>query len=161
MFTKFFVLIQVCFTFPILFLLYMLFALFDYTGGFPNFVGIILFQPLMAIFFSIITIFICGIFGLPIRLNRRINTFWKNHFYLAISLALLGLILCGISIHPNLVEEITWTDCIEYKHLIPNMYLSISGWFMVGFGLFHTFIPLKIEHKIKHILTKIKQIYSP
>ena len=63
------ILFQVGLTIGINFTMYMSFAMFDYQGGFANFVGLTLFQPILAILFSILTVIICGLVGLLTTLS--------------------------------------------------------------------------------------------
>jgi hypothetical protein len=132
----------------------MLFAMFDYQGGFANFVGLTLFQPILAILLSILTVIVCGLVGLPIRLNNGLNTWWRTHFYVSILIGLLGLVACAISLMPGFVEEITYRiDGVDMTETVPNQILSISGWFLVAIGTLHAYLPKFIQDKIESLLT--------
>jgi len=99
----------------------MPFAMFDYQGGITNFVGLTLFQPIFAILMSILTVIFCGLVGLPIRLNSKLNTWWRTHFYVSILIGVLGLVACVISLMPGFVEEITYRmDGINMTQTVPN-----------------------------------------
>ncbi|MGQ1947756.1 hypothetical protein ACT3CD_11725 [Geofilum sp. OHC36d9] len=148
------ILIQVGLTIGTTFILYMLFAMFDYQGGFANFVGLTLFQPILAILFSILTVIVCGFVGLPIRLNNGLNTWWRTHFYVPVLIGLLGLVACAISLMPGFVEEITYRiDGVDMTETVPNQILSISGWFLVAIGTLHVYPPKFIQDKIENLLT--------
>lgn len=136
------------------FILYMLFAMFDYQGGFANFVGLTLFQPISAILISILTVIVCGLVGLPIRLNNQLNTWWRTHFYVSILIGFLGLVACAISLMPGFVEEVTYRmDGMDMTQSVPNRILSISGWFLVAIGTMHTFLPKFIQDRLESLLT--------
>jgi hypothetical protein len=148
------ILFQVGLTIGTTFILYMLFALFDYQGGFANFVGLTLFQPILAILLSILTVIICGLFGLPIRLNNRLNNWWRTHFYISILIGFLGLVACAISLMPGFVEEVTYRmDGMDMTQTVPNRILSISGWFLVAIGTLHAYPPKFIQDKLESLLT--------
>lgn len=132
----------------------MLFAMFDYQGGFANFVGLTLFQPILAILLSILTVIVCGLVGLPIRLNNRLNTWWRTHFYISILIGFLGLVACAISLMPGFVEEVTYRmDGMDMTQTVPNRILSISGWFIVAIGTLHTYLPKFIQDRLESLLT--------
>jgi len=133
-------------TFILTFCLCMVFAMFDYKGGMANFIGLTFFQPITAALFSIFTIIICSIIGLPIRLNVRLKTWWSKHFYISIILATIGVISCAISLTPMFIEEITYSlEGIERTDTVPNQILSILGWFVLAFGTLHLYLPVFIE----------------
>ena len=149
------ILFQVGLTIGTTFILYMLFAMFNYQGGFANFVGLTLFQPILAILLSILTVIICGLVGLPIRLNTRLNNWWRTHFYISILIGLTGLISCTISLTPGFIEEVPFRmDRMVMIQTIPNRILSITGWFLVAIGTLHTFPP-------KFIQDQLEVIFSP
>jgi hypothetical protein len=149
------ILFQVGLTIVTIFILYMLFAMFDYQGGIANFVGLTIFQPIFAIILSIITVIICGILGLPIRLNKRLNNWWRTHFYISILIGLLGLVACVISLMPGFIEEITYRmDGMDMTQTVPNQILSTSGWFLVAMGALHTYPPKFLQDKLENFLLK-------
>jgi hypothetical protein len=76
---------QVTVTFVTLMILYMIFVLLDYQGGIDSFIGTILFQPILGALFSILTIVICLLVGLPIRISKRINLWWTDRFRLPVA----------------------------------------------------------------------------
>ena len=132
--------------FVLMFCLYMAFAMFDYQGGIANFVGIALFQPAFAVFLSLLTILLSFILGLPLRLNRKINRWWRRNFYISIALVMIGLGLCAASVNNNFVEETTYKiEGVERTDTIPNRALSILGWFAVAIGTLHTYPPLSLR----------------
>lgn len=131
----------------------MIFAISDFRGGFDEIIGIAVFQPIMALIFSLITIFICGLIGLPIRFNKKINKWWRERFYLSIILTFIGLLICVISFLPNLVQKVEYeiNGIIEMVS-IPNLTLFVSAWFLIAFGILHLFPPYKLEKKLKEWL---------
>lgn len=132
----------------------MIFAMFDYQDGFANFVGLTLFQPILALLLSILTVIVCGLIGLPIRLNNRLNTWWRTNFYVSILIGFLGLVACAISLMPGFVEEVTYRmDGMDMTQTVPNQILSISGWFLVAVGTLHTYPPKYIQDKLESLLT--------
>lgn len=137
----------------------MVFALLDYAGGFESFVGLALFQPIMAVILAALTIFCCLILGLPIRLIKKVNMWWSQHFYIAIGLTLLGLTLLVLSLAPQFIEKaIVTTEGFEMTKEIPNSGLAITGWFLTAFSILHTYPPQRLTAKAQSILTKLTGI---
>ncbi len=144
------ILFQVGLTLVTTFGLYMLFAMFDYRGGIANFIGLTVLQPIFAILLSVVTVIVCGLVGLPVRLNRKLNEWWRTHFYVSILIGLSGLIACAISLTPGFVEEITYSmDGSDRTHTVPNQILSITGWFLVAFGTLHVYPPKFLQNKLE------------
>jgi hypothetical protein len=134
--------------------IYLVFALLDYEGGFDNLVGLVLFQPLVAVTLSGSTIGCCLLIGLPIRLIKSINQWWTNHFFLPVILALIGLILLGLSLLPQFIEQKTLM--IEGQQMIkqvPNLYLAVTGWLMTAFSILHTYPPNVVRAKMQRMVT--------
>lgn len=155
------ILFQVGLTIGTTFILYMLFAMFNYQGGIANFVGLTLFQPILAILISVLTVIICGLVGLPIRLYNRLNIWWRTHFYVSILIGLLGLVACALSLMLGFVEEITYRmDGMDMTQTVPNQILSISGWFLVAIGTLHTYPPKFIQDKVEHLISKNPSLYT-
>ena len=131
----------------------MLFAMFNYQGGIANFVGLTLFQPLFASLLSVLTVIICGLVGLPIRLNKKLNNWWRNHFYVSILLGLIGSLACATSLLPSFVEEATYgIDGMDVTQTVPNQILAFSGWLLLGIGTLHTYLPNGIQDKIENLV---------
>lgn len=136
----------------------MIYAMFDYQGGIANFVGLTIFQPFWAILLSILTVIVCGLVGLPIRLNKRLHNWWRTNYYFSILIGFIGLIACGISLMPEFVEVVTFRmEGMNMKHTVPNQSLSISGWFLVAIGTLHVYPPIILEQKLLVLLNSAKQ----
>lgn len=142
--------VQVGSTFALTFVVYMIFAMFEYKGGFANFIGLSLFQPLLGLLFSSLTILFCFLIGLPIRLNKKINIWWRKNFYIPIFLMLIGLSFCVTSLTPGFVEEITYRmEGMNFEDTVPNQFLSVSGWFTLAIGSLHLYLPYRLQQKIE------------
>lgn len=148
--------IQVGIAFILLIIIYMIFALLDFEGGFDGLIGIAIFQPLIAIILSFISILGCLFVGLPIRLIKRLKNWWAVHFYISILLAAFGIMLVGMSLIPQFVEikTITIDEQLISKE-IPNGKLLITGWFLTAFSILHTFPPYILEQKVKDFITRL------
>lgn len=148
--------IQICASLVALFVTYMVFAFFDYQGGIDSFVGMIILQPLLAIIISVFTVFICLLIGLPIRINKKLNKFWREKFYLAPVLALCGIISCALSLLPAFTQEIeSIMDGTGQIVTVSNLFLSIIGWFLIAIGFLHWNLPYKIESWLTDWLNRI------
>jgi hypothetical protein len=135
------------------FVIYMIFALLDYQGGIDGLVGITIFQPIIGILISILTVIICFIVGLPIRFIEKINSFWSKYYFPILGVA-LGVVLLLSSFTPTLMEPIkTVQDNMEVTKDIPNLKLVIIGWFVTAFSILHTFPPKKFVFSTERFLT--------
>ena len=140
------------------FSVFMVFALFDYKGGVANFVGLALFQPIAAMVAAGLTVVFCFIVGLPIRLNKRLNIWWRKHFYVSLILAFIGISFCAASIAPQFIQVITYRmDGMDFKDTVPNRFLSITGWFLLSFGTLHLFPPYGLQQKFENIVSAVLQ----
>ena len=134
-----FLFLQIIITFVVLFVIYMFFALMDNDFGFDGLFGLITIQPMLAVFFSVLTIIICLIIGLPIRLIKNINYWISKHWYISIICIFIGIVLLFCSFllkQPYYIED----GIIE----IPNAILAGTGWFMTAFSILHFFPPVPI-----------------
>ncbi|QHL88178.1 hypothetical protein GU926_12335 [Nibribacter ruber] len=151
--------IQASLTAVILVCLYLLFAVLDYEGGFPGFMGLVLFQPLMALLCAVVTVGAVFLMGLPIRVSRRLHHWWRKHFYLAILLAVLGVLFCLVSLVPSFMKEVTYQEGgATIRKTIPNVALFLWGWGTLAFGTLHLFPPLGIEARIKQLVAKMLKL---
>lgn len=127
----------------------MIFAISDYNGGIDGILGIAVFQPIMSIIFAFLTILICGLVGLPIRINKKLNKWWRTKFYVSLILTFIGIVLSVISFLPTFVQKTEYDiNGITEITTIPNIFLAITGWFLIAFGILHSFPPLKLQIKL-------------
>jgi hypothetical protein len=149
--------LQLGLTFVALIGIYMLFALLDYSSGFENFIGLIVFQPVMAVILSGFTIILCFIVGLPIRLNKTINHWWTKNFIVAIAMAIVGFTFLFLSVLPPFTEVVKVSiDEDSFSKTIPNGWLAITGWFIIAFAILHTYPPYILKQKTVALLNSIK-----
>ena len=84
---------QLFFAFIAAFVMYMFIAFYDLQYGLIGFIGFVIFQPILGLVISSISVFLCFILGLPIRLNKKMNDWWISNFYIAIVGVPVGLVL--------------------------------------------------------------------
>jgi hypothetical protein len=136
--------LQIGLGFVVLLGIYMLFALLDSDFGVDGLIGLIIFQPILGCIISALSIGICFIIGLPIRLNKQICKWWKKHFYLSIILLIGGLIILLLSLHPALAESVKISiDGYETVKNTPNEVLLSIGWFLTAFSILHLYPPAR------------------
>jgi hypothetical protein len=134
--------VQAGLTFVVLLGVYLLLALFDYTGGFPAFVGLLVLQPLMGVLFALATMSMCVLVGLPLRV-AAFGRWWRQRPLLALAgagvggaLLVFSLFLRGAS-HPAGFTE-------------PSVLaLAATGWFLLAFCLLHVFLPDTLLHRLR------------
>ncbi len=135
----------------------MVFALFDYKGGMPEFVGFALFQPALAMLFASTAVVFCILPGLPIRLHKGINIWWRKHFYIATLLVIGGLLFSALSLLPSVMQTVTYNfEGVETQQTIPHQFLSIAGWYMVAFGALHQYPPKAIQDRLVRVFEKFR-----
>lgn len=124
------------------FLVSMTYSLFNYEGGFAEFVGFTIFQPIFAIIFEALTVLGNLIIGLPIRRNMRINNWWTARIYLPIILFIVGVSFIILSLCDPFIEVITYRmEGVDRTDTVPNEFFSITGWFLTNFAVLHTYPP--------------------
>jgi hypothetical protein len=147
--------LQIALTFVVTFCIYMIFALIDSDFGIDGLFGLFIIQPIFAIILSGLTILVCLIVGLPIRLNRKINYWWTTNFYLSIIGTVIGLTLLLIALYPAFSETVTIDlDGQPTLKQIPNFTLTPVGWFLTAFSLLHIYPPRQLTEKLKNIFQK-------
>lgn len=147
--------LQIALTFIATFCIYMVFALLDSDFGFDGLFGLIIFQPIIAIILSGLTIIVCLIIGLPIRLNSKLNYWWTTNFYIAIIGTVFGLTFLCLALLPTLKETVTYDlDGQSALKQIPNLILCISGWLLTAFSLLHIYPPRQLTEKAKTFFEK-------
>jgi hypothetical protein len=146
---------QLALTFTVTFSIYMLFALFDNDFGLDGLVGLFIIQPIIGLVLSTLTIIVCLITGLPVRLNKKLNHWWITNFYISIIGTVCGLTLLFMALLPNFNETVMLIiDEQETLKQIPNPTFSYTGWFLTAFSLLHIYPPRQLTEKIKKMTTK-------
>lgn len=147
--------LQIALTFIATFCIYMVFALLDSDFGFDGLFGLVIFQPIIAIILSVLTIFVCLIVGLPIRLNNKLNYWWTTHFYISIIGTVIGLTLLLLALLPTFKETVTYDlDGVPTLKQIPNSTFSYIGWLLTAFSILHTYPPRQLTEKVRAIFTR-------
>lgn len=147
--------LQIALTFIATFCIYMVFALLDSDFGFDGLFGLVLFQPIMAIILSVLTIFICLILGLPIRLINKLNNWWTSNSYLPIIGIIIGLTFLLMALLPAFSETVAFElDGEPTLKQIPNPIFSITGWLLTSFSILHIYPPRQLTEKAKDFFQK-------
>jgi hypothetical protein len=141
--------IQIALTLIVTFSIYMILALYDNDFGIDGLFGLFIIQPIFAVIFSILTIIICLIIGLPIRLNKKLKHWWTTNFYIAIVGMVCGLIFLLLAMLPEFRETVT-IDLDGQKTIkqIPNSILTNIGWLMTAFSLLHLYPPARVTENV-------------
>lgn len=133
------VLFQLFVTFVTLFSIYIVYAVFDIDEpDIINGISFVLFQPLLGFTLTALTILICFIIGLPIRLRVKVRHWWLARPVLPILGTAVGFFLLFIAFHSALKEttQIVLNGETVDKE-VPNTLISITGWFLTAFSLLH------------------------
>lgn len=137
--------------------MYMIFALLDRYHGEETLVFLIFVHPVIALVSAAITVTGCFLIGLPLRVNKKMAHWWKNHWFFQAMIVLTGAVLLGLSVAfpetlrsnpPDLIRHY-----IEPPVLIPNLYYGVSGWLIAAFGIVHFYPPAFILRYMDGIFT--------
>lgn len=147
--------LQLLLTFLCLWIIYMVFALFDYQGGIADFLGITLIQPLIGAIVSLLTILVCFAIGLPIRLKKKINEWWIKHYYLALAGMMAGFALIFLSqVYSTSIKFIS--QGTEVYRKMPDLYFLFTGWFLSAFSLLHLYPSFYLIEEFEKFVEKLK-----
>jgi hypothetical protein len=133
--------VQAGITFVALLGIYLLLALLDYRGGFPAFIGLVTFQPVLGAVLSLATISVCVVVGLPLRLTA-LGNWWRQRGYLALGGALAGGGVLGLFLLLGGATEAAATAGSSAFVIV------CSGWFLLAFSLLHAFPPDTLLHRL-------------
>ena len=135
--------------------IYMIFVLLDYQDGIEGLLGTMLFQPLLAGLLSVVTIAVCLVVGLPIRIKGTINSWWTKNLWLPVTGLFIGVCLLILSAHPSLRETIgTTIENQSAQKEIPNLMFVTIGWLLTAFSMLHIFPTSSLRHRTENIITK-------
>ena len=122
-------------------LIYMLFAAMDSEFGADGLFTLLL-QLIFAVPLTLLTILLCLLVGLPIRMHKAVREWWMAHYYIPILGFVLGIVLFYISYLPQYTHTVSATiDGIAGSKSIPNPTIAITAWFITLFMLLHFFPP--------------------
>ncbi|MDR1455248.1 MAG: hypothetical protein LBJ01_06320 [Tannerella sp.] len=135
--------VQAVLTFVVLCCIYMLLALFDSSFGLDGLVGLAFIQPVFAVLFSLLTLVVCGIAGLPVRLCGKIRRWWISRIYISLAGVACGWMLLVLSVMPAFMEtkSADGGPLTEAVSQTPHPVLAVSGWLLTAFFLLHLFPP--------------------
>ena len=121
------------------FFLYMFYAIMDAGSGGPF---SFLFALITGGFFSILSVLICLLIGLPIRLHNGLKRWWTKSYILPLLMIMGGLFCVALSLAPARMDLVTMPeDPNGSQKLIPDVGLALAGWFTTIFGVLHTLLP--------------------
>ena len=144
--------LQVALTFVATVCIYMVYALLDSDFGFDGLFGLVIIQPIIGVILALLTIFVCSLVGLPIRLNGKLNQWWTTNFYISFFGAIVGLTFLTLALLPNFQETVsTQIDGQETVKHIPKGFFAYTGWFLTAFSLVHLYPPRQLTNKIENL----------
>lgn len=100
-----------------------------------------IFQPIMGAIFTGAAIIGLLILGLPIRLVKRINIWWKAHWWISLLLGCVALAMMCASWIPRMrVKVLNPETQIQIDSFHPA--LALGGWLLALFAVLHFYPPL-------------------
>jgi hypothetical protein len=100
-----------------------------------------IFQPIMGAIFSGIAISLLLIVGLPIRLSKKINNWWRKHWWISFVIGTVAFIMMCVSWLPYLRVKVMDPELdmmVDSFHPV----LAIGGWLMTLFAVLHFYPPI-------------------
>ena len=100
-----------------------------------------IFQPIMGAVFSAIAILLLLIVGLPIRLVRKINVWWRAHWWLPLVIGTAAFIMMIFSWMPHFRVKVMDP---ELDRMVDSFHsvLAIAGWLLTLFAVLHFYPPI-------------------
>jgi protein-S-isoprenylcysteine O-methyltransferase Ste14 len=149
------VLIQALISFFLLIVCYFYFDPFNTLKVEADAINMAVSGLFIPIIYSITTIIICTLIGLPLHVNVRFRTWWSTHQPLQFVLLFIAAGLLFLSLNENFridqsIEENGRTLVKTYS----NTVISLSGWFLAAFILLHARISVPDGIFSKHNWTK-------
>jgi hypothetical protein len=146
---------QISATFFFLVAIFMMYSILDNEEADFISVWILLFEnTLWGIIFSVLTIFVCGIIGLPVRYNINLNNWWMKHAYISLIGFVIGFLILMLAFHDSYtgtIDTVFNRDTL-IKHT-PNIILIIAGWFICAFSILHCY-PFAIIKFVSNLFIK-------
>lgn len=146
---------QIIITFTLLLVVYMLLAIMDSDFGIEGLLILTFVQPIIGLMLTIGVIVGSFLVGLPIRLNKNIQTWWTTY-----NIAVIGIIFgCSLMLISNmnfLQEAVSYEEeGVMLNKNIPHAYTLYSGWCMLGFMCLHLFPSEKLKMKAMYFFNSI------
>jgi len=116
--------------------------------AYDGFISLIL-QPIMGTIVTLLAIIILLGAGLPIRLLKQVNQWWRLHWWISFILGALAFAMMGAS----------WLPCFRIRVFDPEIMLpvesfhpvlAIGGWLLTLFAVLHFYPPLPWHKSQEH-----------
>jgi len=116
-------------------------------------IGFMIFQPILGVISTGLTILICLILGLPVRFIKVINQSWKSKPFLPIIGTIVGFVLLFLSFINTEMKEVVIDNETMLKK-VPNIIMALTGWFLIAFCLLHFYPQSLFKLLKKRLLSK-------
>jgi uncharacterized membrane protein YqgA involved in biofilm formation len=115
---------------------YMVAVVMTVYDGFLSFV----FQPLMGIAFSVVAILVLLVLGLPLRMSKRLNSWWRRYWCAPF---VVGSIAFGLMLASWIPRFRVTVFDPELQAEVSSFHpaLAISGWLLTIFAVLHFYPP--------------------
>ena len=106
----------------------------------------LIFQPIMGAILTAIAIAGLFVIGLPLRLIKRINTWWKLHWWIPFFIGTIAFMMMCMSWMPHFRVQVLDPDLqIEVDSFHP--FLATGGWLLTLFAVLHFYPPWLRQHE--------------
>lgn len=116
---------------------YMLAVVLTMYDGFLT----LIFQPIAGLLFSGVAIIVLLLVGLPIRLSKTINRWWRKHWWIPLALGISACVMMFLSLTPPFLEQVMDPELNEMVDCM-NTDLGGGGWLLTIFAVLHFYPPI-------------------
>jgi hypothetical protein len=119
-----------------------------------------IFQPIMGAICTVVAIIILLVVGLPIRLMKKVNQWWKDHWWIAFILGTLAFAMMFVSWMPLFrIKMFDPETGIQFDSFHPVF--SIGGWMLTIFAVLHFYPPLPWLKTKNHNPEQVMDVNRP
>ena len=99
-----------------------------------------IFQPIVGVILTGIAIFLLLILGLPIRLSKTVNLWWRKHWWISFVIGTAAFTMMCLSWHSKFRIKVMDP---EVNQLVDSFHpaLAIGGWMLTLFAVLHFYPP--------------------
>lgn len=108
----------------------------------------LIFQPIVAVVLTTISIGIVGTVGLPIRVFRGLRTWWIDHWWISFIIGTVAFAMMWVSWLPDLRVQV-WNPDLESHQDSFHPILGLGGWLLTLFAVLHFFPPFRILRPVR------------
>ena len=100
-----------------------------------------MFQPIVGAILTLIAIAVMSLVGLPVRLMRPLNNWWRKHWWIVFVIGAVAFLMMYASWMPQFRTTVLDPETdMEVASFDPT--LAVGGWLLTIFAVLHFYPPL-------------------